>query len=418
VALDADDSLARLAQALPLGRRLDGVIDRVADQVQHGREQPLAHRLVELCAVGLDLEADFLAGRPAQPSHHQRHPLEQLVDRDHPRAHDRCTQVAQALAALLHDVGELAHVDPARGQLCGDPGQAKAGDDQRRQTLERIVEAGHRHAHHAAAVAEQVGLVGQRVAVGGIAGLDRTRPRSHRQRQHGRPIDAGRGGQRLVVRPGDHQQRERDPAGRLGRPRHRKRHDLDQIAQLPEALAHRRDVEAALAARRARHEVDAHGAPPLRGRRAQLLGLGRAHLLAQIVGDLHGDQCVHHRARRRRHLGAGGKRSHAGPNGAHPADQEIDRLRLEPPLAAVGDAQRRLHGVGELDHRLDADHRGQPLDRVHRSKQLSHRPRGRLAGRGQPLRLEQVATSAAQVLFDLEEVTVQELLEVERAHAG
>ena len=104
------------------------------------------------------------------------------------------------------------------------------------------------------------------------------------------------------------------------------------------------------------------------------------------------------RQRRRRGRGGAGRRPPAGarpapraaPAGAardrlalgqrrdplldrpHPLEQQVHRAVGQPARRAIGVAQHRLHRVGDVDDRLDADHRRQPLDGVQRAEQLAH----------------------------------------------
>ena len=89
-----------------------------------------------------------------------------------------------------------------------------------------------------------------------------------------------------------------------------------------------------------------------------------------------------------------------------PCSSELDAARGQLAAGAVRRAQHRLHRVGEIDDRLDADHRGQALDGVQRAEQLAHRAR-RATGRCAPAcsTASRLAFDSAEVLLGLGEVS-------------
>ena len=83
---DADLALAGLQ---PLGRGLDAVIDRVADDVGQGIADHLDHLAVELDVAALDIDQHLLAELGRQVADHARQADEQILDPLHAGAGDR-----------------------------------------------------------------------------------------------------------------------------------------------------------------------------------------------------------------------------------------------------------------------------------------------------------------------------------------
>ena len=104
----------RFAGALPFVRRLDGVVDGVAHQMDQGREDPLGHRLVELGAAGVDLEVHALAGGAGEATHEKRDALEHLGHADHADAQDRRAEGPQLTGVVVKDETKLRSARPRR----------------------------------------------------------------------------------------------------------------------------------------------------------------------------------------------------------------------------------------------------------------------------------------------------------------
>ena len=83
---DADLALAGLQ---PFGRRLDAVIDRVADDVGQGIADHLDHLAIELDVAALDIDQHLLAELGRQVADHARQRDEQILDPLHAGAGDR-----------------------------------------------------------------------------------------------------------------------------------------------------------------------------------------------------------------------------------------------------------------------------------------------------------------------------------------
>ena len=83
------------SSGFPAARRSSGAhmpwIDRVANQMEERREDPLGDRLVELRVSGGELEPHLLARRAPKPAHDERHPLEDLRHVHHAHVEDRRT---------------------------------------------------------------------------------------------------------------------------------------------------------------------------------------------------------------------------------------------------------------------------------------------------------------------------------------
>ena len=86
-----------------------------------------------------------------------------------------------------------------------------------------------------------------------------------------------------------------------------------------------------------------------------------------------------------------------GDRARRPAARPRRRARRSVPPARSAARTTRLERVRDLDDRLDADHPGEPLDRVQRAKQVAHRPRARRASPVGGLDLEQRGVRRATI---------------------
>src|SRR5438067_1309281 len=118
----------RLSLGYALARRLDAVIDGVADHVRNGIAQELDGGGVDLDVVADRAEARVLAVDRGGVAHRARVLPEHRPDRHHPRAHDQLLQLGLELVDLALDFDEgvdlahaqhLPHPPPRDGDLAG-----------------------------------------------------------------------------------------------------------------------------------------------------------------------------------------------------------------------------------------------------------------------------------------------------------
>ena len=175
----------------------------------------------------------------------QRNALQQLGDRDHPGAHDRRAQVAQLAPILGDDLRQRAHVGAGRRAASASGArQPKLGHHQRRQPLQRVVEARHLDAHDAAALQLVVAQRRRRPARASPAAVPAggATERDGRQR-----LGASRGGRLRddgAVGVGQHTARTPGPRGRSALAATDCGTTFTISAIVADPLAHRRDGDA------------------------------------------------------------------------------------------------------------------------------------------------------------------------------
>ncbi len=121
VGTQPEETLSRLAGRDPVGRRLDPVIDRVADQVRQRVLDRLEQAAVELGVAADHVEAHLPAARRSEVAHHPRHLGPHVLDGLHARLHDALLQLRGDQAEPLRGPCE---VDVTVG---GQPGDRVAG---------------------------------------------------------------------------------------------------------------------------------------------------------------------------------------------------------------------------------------------------------------------------------------------------
>ena len=118
VRIDPDQTFARLAGTHAFVRRLDPVIERIAEEVDHRFGDRVEHGTVDLDSFAFDLQAHVLGQLAGEAAHGARVAVEQHPDRDHPHvARDRLEHRGRAadLAAVvpehrLHPAEDLAEL--------------------------------------------------------------------------------------------------------------------------------------------------------------------------------------------------------------------------------------------------------------------------------------------------------------------
>jgi hypothetical protein len=283
-------------------------------------------------------------------------------------------------------------------------------DAERRDLLERHVELGHVHAHHAAVAGARERIVGharlgRHARLGPIGVLDRFDVLGGKSRGVGQRL-------RRLLR--DHEQHEpKAPRGRLAA-RDRLRHHADDAPERTHRGADRGDGAAGLGPRRRRHEHDPQHSIPAIERLLQLVELAGRELLRQRgleprcdlgprLGDGRGGRAgeplehQQHRLGGARHRRALGHRTHALGDRIGAGQQRIEGRGGHDPAAALRGADQRLHCVCELDDRRHPHHPREALERVQRPHQLHERMGMRALGR----RFDdhEVARDPAQVLL-------------------
>src|SRR2546425_9953634 len=101
-----DLALRGLAAAPPLGRRLDAVVHRVAQQVEQRVAQLVQDGAVELDLFALHAERHLLAQFPREIAHQAGEAVEYLPHRRHPRL-DRSEEHTSELQSLAYLVCRL-----------------------------------------------------------------------------------------------------------------------------------------------------------------------------------------------------------------------------------------------------------------------------------------------------------------------
>ena len=87
IGVEADGSFGRFTGGSALQRRLDAVIDGVAQQVHHGLGQRVQNALVEVGILALDDDVDLAAGLFGGVTHHPGQTAEHLLDGHHANLH-------------------------------------------------------------------------------------------------------------------------------------------------------------------------------------------------------------------------------------------------------------------------------------------------------------------------------------------
>ena len=105
IGVEADGSLGRLAGGDAVERRLDAVIDGVAQQVHHGFGQGVQNALVEVGVFAFDDDVDLAAGLLGGVAHHARQAAEHLLHGHHADLHDRALQLVENLRLEEQHVG-------------------------------------------------------------------------------------------------------------------------------------------------------------------------------------------------------------------------------------------------------------------------------------------------------------------------
>src|SRR5690606_11762733 len=99
---EPDDPATRLAQRLPLVRRLDPVVDRVPDHVDQRVGDEIDHVAVDLRLLGGGHEDDELAATPRDIARQPGHPLERRRGRDHAHRDRQVLQLAKDLPGVRY----------------------------------------------------------------------------------------------------------------------------------------------------------------------------------------------------------------------------------------------------------------------------------------------------------------------------
>ena len=107
-AREMDRALLVLAGGESVRRRLDAVVDRVADDVGQRIAEPLDDRAVDLGRLAGHLEPDLLAGLGRQLAHQPRHALEHRADRLRAHRHHAVLQLARVVDDLVEDLRQPA----------------------------------------------------------------------------------------------------------------------------------------------------------------------------------------------------------------------------------------------------------------------------------------------------------------------
>ncbi len=111
----------RLAGRDSLLRRLEAVVERVADEVDEWVAEGVDDGPVELGLAAEEFQLDLLAEFHREVSHKAREAHEHDVDRDHPHLHDHRLQRLRAARQVLDGVVQLGPLDVRRQRLHGRP---------------------------------------------------------------------------------------------------------------------------------------------------------------------------------------------------------------------------------------------------------------------------------------------------------
>ena len=105
IGIEADGSFGRFTGGSALQRRLDPVIDGVAQQVHHGLGQRVQNALVEVGILALDDDVDLAAGLFGGVTHHPGQTAEHLLDGHHANLHYGALQFSENLRLEGENVG-------------------------------------------------------------------------------------------------------------------------------------------------------------------------------------------------------------------------------------------------------------------------------------------------------------------------
>ena len=134
---DRQSPTRRLARGDALLRRLEAVVERVADEVDERVADRVDDRAVQLGLLADELEVDLLAQARREVADEPRQPQQHGLDRDHPDAHDELLERVRAAGQLRHRLPEPGHARPGDERL--DVG---AMDDELAHRVQEVVQAG------------------------------------------------------------------------------------------------------------------------------------------------------------------------------------------------------------------------------------------------------------------------------------
>ena len=166
VVLDGDDHVAAgvagldlqlaglgLARGGALGRRLEAVVERVADQVHERVAERVHDRAVELGVLADELELDLLGELDAEVAHEPREAQQHGLDGDHADLHDHRLQGVRGPRQALDGLGQAGDVGVGGQHL--DLG---AVEDELAHRVHQLVQPLGVDAHGRGAVAARVAL--------------------------------------------------------------------------------------------------------------------------------------------------------------------------------------------------------------------------------------------------------------------
>ena len=134
---DRQSPTRRLARGDALLRRLEAVVERVADEVDERVADRVDDRAIQLGLLADELEVDLLAQARREVADEPRQPQQHGLDRDHPDAHDELLERMRAAGQLRHRLPEPGHARPGDERL--DVG---AMDDELAHRVQEVVQAG------------------------------------------------------------------------------------------------------------------------------------------------------------------------------------------------------------------------------------------------------------------------------------
>ena len=105
-----------LAGGDAVGRRLEAVVERVADEVDERVAERVDDGAVELGVLADELELDLLAERARQVADQAREAQEDGLDRDHPDLHDHLLQRLRGAREVLHRLRAGPGTPASRGE--------------------------------------------------------------------------------------------------------------------------------------------------------------------------------------------------------------------------------------------------------------------------------------------------------------
>src|SRR5688572_3585995 len=114
---DGDGAVFGFSQGFAFEGSFNGMVDRIANQVNDGRKHALAHRFVEFRRPRLNLQLYNLSGASSHTSNNQRHSLEELLHRHHSSTRDATAQIPELTRVLVDDDRQLTHVHTLLTQI-------------------------------------------------------------------------------------------------------------------------------------------------------------------------------------------------------------------------------------------------------------------------------------------------------------